>query len=837
MVVLVLLTVAVMAAVRSSGQQEVQTRSQFITGTPEADTPVRLDTTTYLPRTTPAPAILLAHGFGGSKAGLDSQARALARAGYVVLTYSARGFGKSGGLIHMDSPDYEVADARRLVSYLATQSTVTKDSAGDPRVGVAGSSYGGALALLLAGTDRRIDAVGADTWNNLSTALFPDAVSGQTSGVFKKLWVSQLFQAADPTGQRPCGRFAADVCAAYQNAGRTGQPNSAMERLMAASSPARYLDRITAPTLLTQGQQDSLFDLSQANANARGIAANGTETKVIWRSGGHDGGTDSAALVQQLRAWFDPILRDRGTTDDSFQVAVTSGNDSTSTGSSRTLTVRGGFGTAGSRQIRVATTPATVLAPAGGSPAAVSSLPGLGTLLSRASALTGSDTALSEIDGQYADFRSAPLDQDVLVGGSSSVRLRITPRDSGDVTVFVALYDVAPDGTSTLPSGLVAPVRLTGLRQGQAKTVTVRLPGIVREFEAGHRLAVRVATTDMAYRLPDTVRSYTVAPADGQVRLTTLAGDTTSAGRPWGWLIVGLVAMALLVLGAVIAGVRRRHADSVDPELAEVPISIQAVTKEYADGYRAVDDVTFRVEAGQIVGLLGPNGAGKTTLLRTLMGLISPTSGQIRVFGERITPGAAVLARAGVFVEGPGLLPHLSGRDNLRLYWASTGRPEQEADFETALEIAGLGASLDRRVGSYSQGMRQRLAIAQAMLGLPELLILDEPANGLDPPQIIEMREMLRQYAATGRTVVLSSHLLDEVEQTCTHVVVMHKGRLITSGSVADIVGTVSGPSHLAVEDPARAVEILTAAGVTAQQVSSRHSLEEVFMELVGDDL
>src|SRR6202012_4691973 len=116
-------------------------------------------------------------------------------------------------------------------------------------------------------------------------------------------------------------------------------------------------------------------------------------------------------------------------------------------------------------------------------------------------------------------------------------------------------------------------------------------------------------------------------------------------------------------------------------------------------------------ERGQVVGLLGPNGAGKTTALRVLMGLIRPTAGNVRVFGELIEPGASVLSRVGSFIEGPGLLPHLSGRDNLRLYWAATGRPDVDADFDTALEIAGLGASVERRVKTYSHGMKQRLAI------------------------------------------------------------------------------------------------------------------------------
>ncbi len=217
------------------------------------------------------------------------------------------------------------------------------------------------------------------------------------------------------------------------------------------------------------------------------------------------------------------------------------------------------------------------------------------------------------------------------------------------------------------------------------------------------------------------------------------------------------------------------------------------------------------------------------------MGLIAPTAGEVRVFGELIEPGARVLSRVGAFVEGPGSLPHLSGRENLRLYWAATGRPDAEADFDTALEIAGLGSSLERRVKTYSHGMKQRLAIAQSMLGLPELLVLDEPTNGLDPPQIAEMREVLQRYAQTGRTVIVSSHLLAEVEQTCTHVVVMHKGRLIAAGSVAEIAG--AGGVQLAVDDPAHAAEVLAAAGISAEAVPARRALEDVFLDLVGGDL
>jgi ABC-2 type transport system ATP-binding protein len=214
-------------------------------------------------------------------------------------------------------------------------------------------------------------------------------------------------------------------------------------------------------------------------------------------------------------------------------------------------------------------------------------------------------------------------------------------------------------------------------------------------------------------------------------------------------------------------------------------------------------------------------------------------------------------------------MPHLSGRDNLRLYWAATGRPAEDAHMDEAIEVAGLGAAIDRRVRSYSQGMRQRVAIAQSMLGLPDLLVLDEPTNGLDPPQIHAMREVLRSYADTGRTVIVSSHLLSEIEQTCTHVVVMNKGQKIAQGTVEEIVGH-GGAVLIGLADGAdaeRAAAVLRAlpgvgpvdstedglladldgtgraealaalvdAGVRVDQLTPRRRLEDAFLALVGE--
>jgi len=820
-----------------SSSPAIGAHSQFVAGTPEAGAAVGLDITAYFPATTPAPAVLLAHGFGGSKTDLDSEARLLAQDGYVVLAYTARGFGRSGGLIHLDSPAYEVADASKLLSYLATLPQVIKDARGDPRVGVAGSSYGGGLALLLGAYDKRVDAVAADiTWNDLSQALFPNTAGGQP-GVFKKLWAGELFASATGAKSGACGRFAPDLCAAYQQAASTGEPDASILSLLKASSPAGVLNRITAPTLLSQGEQDSLFPLGQADANARGIAANGTPVKVIWRAGGHDGGTSTSDPVQYLEGWFGSVLLHDGDTDRSFDVTVPGSGISAATGQtvSQRLQVDRGYPSSRTRQVGVSGQSQTIYAPAGGSPAAVTSIPGLGGLLSTAAALTNS-RRLTAIPGQVAKFESQPLPDSLLVAGSSTVDLQVTAHGATDATLFASAHHVAADGTDILPAGLVAPIRLTGLTPEVARTVTVTLPGIVRNLPAGDRLVLEVATTDLAYQLPSAPRSYTIALSGTTVAVASTDGRILRTGQPWIWLVAGLAAMAVLILGARLAAVRRqrRGRRTVLAELSSVPVAIEDLVKEYGDGYRAVDGVSFRVERGQVVGLLGPNGAGKTTTLRVLMGLIRPTAGTVRVFGELVEAGAPVLSRIGSFIEGPGLLPHLSGRDNLRLFWAATGRPSRDAEFDTALEIAGLGESVDRRVKTFSQGMRQRLAIAQAMLGLPELLVLDEPTNGLDPLQIAEMREVLRRYATTGRTVVISSHLLAEVEQTCSHVVVMHKGKLVAVGSVTEIAG--AGRMQLAVENPAQAMEMLAAAGIDSQSVPARRTLEDIFIEMVGAD-
>ncbi|MFJ9947491.1 alpha/beta fold hydrolase [Kitasatospora sp. NPDC091207] len=829
-------------AVTAGGDATVRQEDRFLSmpETPGGTGRVQLDTSFFTSGTGPRPAVLLAHGFGGSKEGERERAQQLARQGYAVLTWSARGFGHSGGRIGLNAPDREVEDVRHLVDWLAQRPEVRLDGPGDPRVGITGASYGGAVALLGSAYDSRIDAVASQiTWWNLADALFPQGVrgSGAVDGVFKKLWAGIFFttgSAGDlgPSGEAPrggtgpgqapggsadaavgCGRFLDELCRMYDRVATAGHADPEAVALLERSSPSSVAGRLKAPTLVVQGQQDSLFPLDQGDAIARAVAANGAPVAVDWFAGGHDGGTDTSARVDdRVGAWFDRFLKAPGTgapsgadpagagggTGPAFRVTRTGGVDSTGFQAvlrGASVDAYPGLAGTGARQLELtggaAGAEQTFANPPGGAPPNISALPGIGAL-SQAAAL-GAGLSL-DFPGQYAGFDSAPLDGELHLTGQPTVPVTVRA-DRPDAVLFAKLYDVAPDGKQSLPQQLSAPLRVTGADAPDGRTVTVALPAVDHTFAAGHRLRLVLAATDLAYASPAEPAVYRAALA-GPLTVPTVEELVTEAAplpaRTW---VLPLVAVAVAAALLLVPRLRRRgragRGPVYDPALAGVPLQITGLGKRYkgaTDRY-AVRDVGFRVEQGQVLGLLGPNGAGKTTTLRMLMGLIRPDAGEIRIFGHLVRPGAPVLSRVGAFVEGAGFLPHLSGRANLRLYWQATGRPEADAHLAEALAIAGLGEALDRAVRTYSQGMRQRLAIAQAMLGLPDLLILDEPTNGLDPPQIREMREVMVRYAAAGRTVIVSSHLLAEVEQSCTDLVVMDRGRLVSAGAVAEIVG------------------------------------------------
>src|SRR4051794_13981911 len=212
------------------------------------------------------------------------------------------------------------------------------------------------------------------------------------------------------------------------------------------------------------------------------------------------------------------------------------------------------------------------------------------------------------------------------------------------------------------------------------------------------------------------------------------------------------------------------------------PVQTSALTKRYGR-MRAVEELSISVPRGEVYGFLGPNGAGKTTTLRMLLGLVQPTSGSLRLLGRR--PGPGYLARVGALIEGPAFYPYLSGRDNLRVLADHGGVRRSRVD--GVLETVALAERAGDRYATYSLGMKQRLGLAAALLKDPELLILDEPTNGLDPAGMAEMRDFIRSLAAGGRTVLLSSHVMGEIEQGCDRVGGVRARLLVAGGTVAGL--------------------------------------------------
>lgn len=779
-----------------------------------------VDTTLFLPTKTPAPAILLAHGFGGSKDSVATDARYFRDKGYVVLTWSARGFGDSSGLISMNSQDGEIADIKKLIDSLAKNKLVLQDGANDPVVGISGASYGGAAALLAASSDQRIDAVVADiTWNSLGNTLFPQSAqsnitagaSSTTAGPFKKVWAGTFFALA--TLQRAflgeCGSLADAWCAAYKNAVIKGTPSPQEIKLLNSVSPANFVQSIKAPTLLMQGQADSLFPLAESLKTVSILEKTlpSKDLSMIWHASGHDGGPDDRSyLLAQSLAWFDKNLKKNSIVFPKFQFTRVNGaislQDSTAVPKvfeSNKLPNRGG-----STSIALSPQPAPMAYPVGGIPSAISALPGIGSAGSLASAVLSNIAGFSPafIPGQSGFIESEALTQPISIVGSSSIKVRITST-TGDATLFFSLVTRTPSGGVNQPNGIVAPVRIENI-PASGVTIDVELPAVILDAAMGDKLAIGISSTDQGYELSKESTFYTVTAVSPllvpTIKATTSKNGATNLLWPIAAVVFAIAAFAFTYI--------RRAKTSKTTDDSEFLVSIENLSKVYKDGYKAVSDLSFTVSRGQVLGLLGPNGAGKTTTLRILMGLIFPTDGAIYLGGKSIYPGSPSLANLGSFVEGPGFLPHLSGRENLDLYWKSIGRTGEKY-LDDVIEIANLGTALDKKVRSYSQGMRQRLAIAQAMLGMPDLLVLDEPTNGLDPQQIVEMRQVLKDYADTGRTVIVSSHLLAEVQQTCTDVVLMHRGKLVAFGPMKKIL---------------------------TKNRRSR-SLEEIFLELIGDDL
>ncbi|MBM3922641.1 MAG: ABC transporter ATP-binding protein [Sphingomonadales bacterium] len=218
-------------------------------------------------------------------------------------------------------------------------------------------------------------------------------------------------------------------------------------------------------------------------------------------------------------------------------------------------------------------------------------------------------------------------------------------------------------------------------------------------------------------------------------------------------------------------------------------LEVKGLTKRFAD-FTAVDDLSFSVPAGSVYGFLGQNGAGKSTTIRMLLTLIEPTAGEILIFGKPLASNRkAVLSKLGAIVEKPDLYKYLNGLEHLRIFSRLSGICPQEAKLKDLLSLVGLGQRLTSRVGTYSQGMRQRLALACALVNDPDLLILDEPTNGLDPQGIADMRQLILQLSKEqGKTIIVSSHLLSEMEMIADQVLIIDKGKKIVEASMETLV-------------------------------------------------
>ncbi|MFR0356165.1 CocE/NonD family hydrolase [Streptomyces sediminimaris] len=521
-----------------------------------------------------APAVLATNGFGGSKSdgSTDAIGRAFAERGYVSLIYSGLGFGTSGCLISLDDPRIDGTAASRLIDFLGGERAaddgtradyVTLDRAGDPRVGMIGGSYGGAVQLATAAVDHRVDAlVPLITWHDLTYSLDPNNASTTVPGVFKWQWTNGFYligegQPLTEPGLDPsrfnsltCLHFVTKACDTIRtlNSGSyRPAPTAAMRAYARSVSPVSYLSRVEAPTLLIQGQADTLFNLNEAAATYRTLTAQGTTAKMIWQSWGHSGGItdpaggeldlgkgnlESSYVGRRILSWFDRYLHGHDTgTGPAFAYyrdwitdpGHTYGTAGRLPALSRTYYLSGDGKLVDNRRkvARGSRTYTNRLTPTSHSESSLAATVGL------------PDPGPYDTPGTFLGWTSAPLARATDVVGAPRATLRVLSpaaartQNSGDaadrLVLFAKLYDVAPDGSETLVHRLVAPVRVPDVTKG----FTVTLPGIVHRYEKGHRLRFVIAASDDAYFGNRGIKPVTVvsAPGDtGTLRLPVLGG-------------------------------------------------------------------------------------------------------------------------------------------------------------------------------------------------------------------------------------------------------------------------------------------------------------------------
>lgn len=538
-----------------------------VTG-PDRDIPCTIAADLYVPTGASAshrvPAILQTNGFGGAKddSGMVGSAIGFAQEGYAVLSYSGLGFGGSTCKISLDNPQYDGLAGKQMVSVLAGSKTYTdvasgalrridfvaRDGRKDPRVGMIGGSYGGQIQFAVAMQDPRVDAIVPQiTWNNLAYALAPnntsfsDGVSYTTPGVHKRVWTSAFFGLGvangltglqnDPARNVGCPNFLDEVCVAKAQLELLGYPDAATLEIARNSSVASYLDKISIPTLLVQGQQDTLFNLQEAMATYRGLRQRGVTTSMIWRSFGHSNGTpapgeyaDTAIggsirdtyLGRRYLAWMDRYVRGNTAVnpgpgfsyfrnwisyDTSAEHAGWDVAKAYATRRSFTNTATATLALTGSDGLRVFAGSTSV----GVGSATFASLLGLPTSYSEVSVAESSlNNDVADAPGTFAAYTTEPLSRAAVLVGSPTLTLHLSAPaaeqtqlagPAGQLVLFAKLYDVAPDGTQTLHYRLISPVRVTDVTQ----PVTISLPAVAQQFAAGHRIRLVIAAGDLSY--------------------------------------------------------------------------------------------------------------------------------------------------------------------------------------------------------------------------------------------------------------------------------------------------------------------------------------------------
>lgn len=546
---------------------------------PKGDQPCRMDADLYVPDGTSrrhrAPAILTTNGFGGDKADGNQSAigKGFVGQGYVVLSYSGLGFGKTTCKVQMDNPDWDGKAGKQMVDvlagkrpYLQAGSTkkrylrsISMEKRGDPRVGMIGGSYGGQIQYAVAMQDRRIDAlVPIITWNDLAYSLAPNNVA-------KKQWIDLFFGAGiasgaesadvDPETMVGCPNFVDQACVGVAAMNTLGYPDADTVALAKAASVSTYIKRIKAPTLLVQGQKDTLFNLNESVATYDSLRKQGTTTKMIWQSWGHSGSSPvpgeldfgakslrDSYLGRRFLNWMDHFVRGRagvstGPRFEYFRDWVPYDTSKARAGKAiaKAYTSRRSISWKPTHTLYLtgndALTPRRSAVEEGA--AQYGNAGPAPTSYSETSGLEGGqvNNPPSDAPGTFAAFTSAPLKAPAdLVGGPLLTVHLDAPvaagtqsgGPSGQLVLFAKLYDVAPDGSKVLKNRLISPMRVSDV----TKPLTVRLPGVVHRFATGHRLQVVIAASDFAYAgntvaQPVTIRTGPSAPSTLALPLTS----------------------------------------------------------------------------------------------------------------------------------------------------------------------------------------------------------------------------------------------------------------------------------------------------------------------------